>query len=107
MAQNTYLVSVKDGNECSIQKNVTVNAGNISYSTDIVPIVMASCGVTNCHDGSNSSRTNLTNYTTLKNNKASCITKLKNGSMPDPPGTISAANKAKLLCWLNDGAPNN
>ena len=107
LAQGTYTAFVKDGNGCVSEKDIDVNAGGVSYASDASAIIMSSCGTANCHDGSNSSRSNLTVYSTLFSNRGNVITKLNNGSMPKLPATILPADKETLLCWLNDGAPNN
>lgn len=101
LTQGIYTVITKDSNECATQKNVLVKAGDISYANDVAPIIMASCGITNCHTAANSGRMQVMNYTILAANRLSVKSKM-NSNMPKAPGTISAADKEKVFCWIDD-----
>lgn len=103
-----YTVTVKDAANCEVTSNQTIERGStgISYANEIQNILNASCNFSTCHGGG-PSRSNLTTYDGVNNNKAGIKTRLLNNSMPMSPGTISAENKQKIICWIDDGAPNN
>ena len=105
LAQGTYFIKVTDANGCEAFDNVTVNAGDVSYANDVDPIMMSTCATTDCHDGTNN-RADLTNYQGVSSWASGIKTRLLNGSMPKT-GTISEEDKETVICWIDDGAPNN
>ena len=101
-----YNIEVKDENGCSDSKDILVKAGDISYMTDVSPILMSTCATTDCHESSNSSRHDLTNFADVKSVVSDMKTRINSGNMP-ASGSISTADKRTLICWIDDGAPNN
>ncbi len=82
---------------------------SFKFSTDIKPIINTTCAfVVVCHGtGSINKGGPLTTYTEIFNKRAEIKIQVVSGSMPQPPITISAEDKQKLICWLDSGAPNN
>ena len=96
-------------NEEELYGPVTCDVTNVTYSTDIVPIINTTCATSGCHVAGGSGPGDFTTYAGLK-------AKVDNGSfvnrvlvqknMP-PSGPLSDCNEAKLQKWIDDGALNN
>ncbi len=69
----------------------------VSYSVDVKPLIQSSC--VGCHSS-------YSNYSSLKSSSSSVRSSVIDGSMPK--GTsLSDAQKDKIICWIDAGAPNN
>ncbi len=88
----------------------------ISYSTDIAPLLINSCGADNenCHRNSNTaSLINLDNYTDVSTvvqdgSLLGSITHDPNFiSMPEGGGMLDECSINKIKSWINHGALNN
>lgn len=81
---------------------------NAKYSTDILPIVTASCVKSGCHDAGSSKG----DYTTYDGLKA----KVDNGTLQErvvekqnmpKGGDLLPEQRARIKCWIVAGGPNN
>jgi SprB-like repeat protein len=79
---------------------------NTSYATDIQPIIMTTCAVFGCHDGSNSSLPNFTNLVVLQANASQVKSRTQSGNMPRS-GSLTQNQIDLIACWVDDGAQNN
>lgn len=90
--------------------NFTVDCATVSnkaFAADVNPIIQSSCAIAGCHaTGSFNGVGPLTNYTEVSTHKAKIRTAISNGSMPQN-GTLSAAQKSSIICWIDNGALNN
>jgi hypothetical protein len=89
----------------------TLDCGTVttkSYATDISPIVQSKCATnSNCHgSGSSNGPGELTTYQAIFDSRTSIRSAVGSGTMPKE-GTITAAQKNSILCWVDSGAPNN
>jgi hypothetical protein len=75
-----------------------------SYKSTVKAIFVASCSSAGCHDGNN--LPSLADYQTAHDAAAQIKTAVANGVMPKN-ATLSASDKAALICWLSNGAQNN
>lgn len=76
-----------------------------TYSADISPIIQTSCG--GCHGaGSSNGPGELTSYSRVFNARAQIRSAVSSGAMPKN-GTLTAAQKNAILCWIDNGALNN
>lgn len=88
----------------------TLEDADLSYSTDIVPLIEANCIFEGCHGN----REDIPDWT-QHDDLASHIEEIQRRitlplSHPDkmPRGrTISTQDREDLYCWLENGAPNN
>ncbi len=89
----------------------------VSFSGDLVPIFLANCASSGCHDGvaHNPALTADKAYDAIVNGgfinlvvPANSILygEVKSGSMP-PSGALKASDMQKILDWIRNGAPNN
>ena len=88
----------------------TINCSGVnpSFSTEVLPLIETKCAInSDCH-GSGSTNTGgpLTNHAQINAKAANIKSQVTNGTMPKT-GTISSAQKATIVCWVNGGALNN
>lgn len=80
------------------------------YAANIKPVVVAKCALPGCH-GAGSAVADFTQYAELKKRADNGVLRrnvLELGIMP-PTGhaPLTAQEKDKLKCWLDNGAPND
>ena len=76
-----------------------------SFSNDVNPIIQTFCG--GCHgNGSNAGPGPLVNYTQIFNARNLIRSSVSSGRMPQN-GSLTAAQKNAILCWIDNGAPEN
>ena len=68
-----------------------------SFSSDVRPLIQSSCS--GCHS-------NFSGYSQISGSKASIRSRIVSGSMPQG-GSLSDAQKNIIVCWIDNGAPNN
>ena len=83
-----------------------------AYSTDIKPIVLNNCAISGCHVSGGSGPGDFTTYQALANAATNGSLKdrviIKKDMPPSSSGkTLTQEQRDKILCWINDGAPNN
>ncbi len=78
-----------------------------SFATDVSPVIKSYCATSGCHDSNSSHGPGaLTNYTQISGNRTSVRSAVADGSMPQNT-TLSNAQKNAIMCWIDNGAPNN
>jgi hypothetical protein len=84
--------------DCSVPK---------SFSTDVVPLMQAYCQTGNCHGtGDTAGPGELVTYQQVFTQRMAIKDAVSNGSMP-LYNTLTGSQKAKIVCWIDSGAPNN
>ncbi|NVO04250.1 MAG: hypothetical protein HXX09_16275 [Bacteroidetes bacterium] len=68
-----------------------------SWITDVKPLMDSYC--VNCHSSYGS-------YSSVSNSKTNIRSRIVSGSMPQS-GSLSTDQKDKIVCWIDNGAPNN
>lgn len=81
---------------------------NPSFSADVLPLVQTKCAInSDCHaSGSTNSGGAFTNYSQISAKASNIKSQVSAGTMPKT-GSITSAQKATLVCWVNNGAANN
>jgi hypothetical protein len=91
---------------------------SVSFSGDLIPIFNKSCNSSGCHDGVPTKNPSLSPdkaynalmsggyINTLVPGNSSIYLSVKDNSMPIG-GSLTAAEKQKILDWIRNGAPNN
>lgn len=78
-----------------------------SFTTDVNPIIQASCTNAGCHNsGSNNGPGPLLTYQQIFNARISIRSAVASGFMPQN-SKLSDAQKNAILCWIDNGAANN
>jgi len=108
LKNGSYVITVKDDSGCSLSLSTTVARGStgISYSSEVKAIITAKCATSSCHAGNQNP--NLTVFSNLTANSKEMKSRIESGSMPPFPNTaLTAEEKAKIICWIEDGTTNN
>jgi hypothetical protein len=78
-----------------------------SFSADVNPIIQTYCNQPTCHaTGSTNGPGPLTNHAQVFAARVLVKDQVMNGLMPQNT-TLTAAQKLTIICWVNNGAPNN
>ncbi len=79
-----------------------------NYAADVKPIFNTTCSNSaNCHGtGSVNSGGELTDYNKIFIKRGIIKGQINAGLMPKA-GSLTAAEKNKIICWIDAGAPNN
>ncbi len=78
-----------------------------SFSADVNPIIQTYCNQPSCHaSGSVNGPGPLTNYTQVYNARSVIREAIRSGFMPQE-GTLSTVQRNNIICWIDNGAPNN
>jgi len=75
-----------------------------SYSGQVKAIFISNCAASGCHDGVNYA--SLAEYNTAKDAAAQIRSAVYRGLMP-LNASLSAVDKAAIICWIDDGSKNN
>ncbi len=86
--------------------NNTACSGPVkSFVADVSPIFQAACAA--CHGaGSTFGPGTLITYDQIFNARTSIRSNVSSGRMP-LNGSLTAAQKNAIICWIDNGAPNN
>ncbi len=68
-----------------------------SYKNDVTPLIASYCS--GCHS-------NYSSYSQVNGSKSSIRSVIVSGSMPKG-SSMSDAERNKIVCWIDNGAPNN
>jgi hypothetical protein len=87
------------------------NASAYTYDVDILPIINANCAFEGCHDGGTVYPPDWTDFQTFKDHSAEVQRRITLPlTDPDkmPRGRrLSAEDRQKIYCWIEQGAPQN
>jgi hypothetical protein len=79
----------------------------IQFSANVLPIIQSSCTGSGCHNaGSGNGPGELSTYAQINAAKTQIRAAVLSGSMPKS-GTLTAAQKNSIICWIDAGAANN
>jgi hypothetical protein len=76
----------------------------ISYSGKVKAVFVNNCTAAGCHDGND--LPSLADYLVAKDASGEIKTAVQNGVMPKDK-TLSSADKAAIICWIDSGSKNN
>lgn len=101
LAQGQYNITVSDATGCEVRQAIRVSSG-VRFSTDVSPIIAASCAITGCHNG-----TQFPDLRVVSNIRANAamIKKLTGDRTMPQNGTLTQAQINAIACWVDDGAP--
>ncbi|MCX8020021.1 MAG: hypothetical protein N2747_05960 [Chitinophagaceae bacterium] len=100
------LISCKKNSENTGGTTVNCNdVPNKTFSAHVNPIIQSRCAIAGCH-AAGSPNIPLTNYAQVYSARTAIRSAVISGSMPKN-GTLSAAEKNSIICWIDSGAPNN
>lgn len=101
LVQGQYNITVSDATGCEVRQAIRVSSG-VRFSTDVSPIIAASCAITGCHNGAQ-----FPDLRVLSNIRANAamIKKLTGDRTMPEDGTLTQAQINAIACWVDDGAP--
>lgn len=78
-----------------------------TFTSDAAPIFQNSCAISGCHAaGSANGPGPLTTYAQISTSAVAIRAAVSSGRMPKT-GSLTTAQKNTILCWIDNGAPNN
>lgn len=78
-----------------------------TFGATIKPIISSNCSTSGCHAaGSGNGPGALTSYSEIQAASSRIRSSVSSGSMPKN-GSLSAADKNAIICWIDAGAQNN
>ena len=78
-----------------------------SFAANVSPIIQNNCAIAGCHaTGSSNGPGALTNYTQISSNSFAIRAAVLSGTMPKN-SSLTSAQKASIVCWIDAGALNN
>lgn len=98
-----HIITVTDSIGCEFIIEEKVLSG-LSYVQDIQPILMNTCAVNGCHNGSQFP--DLRVLVNVQNNKVNIRGFTQSGFMP-LEGSLTQTEVDALACWIDDGALDN
>lgn len=78
------------------------------FATEVNPIIQSSCATNaGCHgSGSNNGPGELLRYAQILSARSAIRTAIISGRMPQG-GSLTTAQKNSIICWIDNGAPDN
>jgi hypothetical protein len=78
-----------------------------NFAADVNPLIQTYCNQAACHNpGSINGPGPLTNYTEVFNARVAIRGQVLAGLMPQNT-VLTQAQKSTIICWIDNGAPNN
>ncbi|XOV94521.1 MAG: hypothetical protein ACFHWX_07410 [Bacteroidota bacterium] len=99
-----HSVTVKDADGCIHTKNVKVVSG-ISFTSAIKPIIDNNCNIITCH-GNDPQIPSWSTYAEIQGSAQKIRSSVAGKTMP-PVDKLTQNQIDLILCWIDDGAPNN
>ena len=97
----------KDGSGGGSNNVDCSNNTSKSFAVNVSPIIQNNCAIAGCHNtGSSNGVGPLTNYTQISAVASSIRAAVNSGSMPKN-SSLTSAQKASIICWIDAGALNN
>lgn len=79
----------------------------VQFSANVLPIFQSSCAAAGCHNaGSSNGPGALTTYAEISAAKTQIRAAVLSGAMPKT-GSLTAAQKNSIICWIDAGGLNN
>lgn len=109
LSSGTYVVTVKDAQDCPSVVGVVVprQSTGVSYSKDIVAILQTNCTLSGCHNGDLGGSRDWRNFDNVKANAQNIKTRTANKSMPAGGLSLTSEQIQLIACWVDDGANKN
>lgn len=104
----SFIISCSKSNSTTGDNTSTACEGvPKNFITDVNPLIQTFCNQSACHNaGSTNGPGPLTNYTEVFNARSSIRAQVAAGLMPQNT-TLTTAQKNTIICWIDNGAPNN
>jgi hypothetical protein len=88
----------------------TINCATVTnkaFAADVAPIFQSVCSAASCHNaGSSNGPGALTSYNQIFAARSTIRSVVFSGAMPKN-SALSTSQKSSIICWIDNGAPNN
>ncbi len=102
-----YTVSVQDGGGCGSEKEISLLTG-ISLESNIFPLIETNCAISGCHlDSQQPLYTDPSIVRDFANQIANRVSSQSPSRVMPPSGSLPQNEIDQILCWVNDGSPDN
>ncbi len=106
LGPDTYSLTVRDSEGCSITQSVTLKSG-ITYQSNIKNILDTNCAVSGCHVPGGAAPMSLQTFAVATSRAADIKSKVLANEMPKDRTPLSQELKDLIACWADDGGPEN
>jgi len=107
LASLFLIISCSKSSSDTVNPEINCDGTAKTFITDVNPIIQSFCNQPNCHtNGSSNGPGPLTNYTQVFNARTAIRSAVSSGFMPQNT-TLTTAQKTAIICWIDNGAPNN
>lgn len=103
LSHGQYTVTARDASGCEVTQITRVRSG-ISFSQSIKPIIEENCAISGCHNGSQFPDFRV--FRNIQDNASRIKDQVVTRTMPQD-GELSQDEIDLIVCWVDDGAPNN
>ena len=104
LLSGTYSVWIKDASHCFMGiTDIAVTSG-VSYSESISSIISTNCALPDCHGGTQTPDFRV--FSNIQANAEKIRTLVQDKSEPRE-GSLTEEEIKLIICWVNDGAPDN
>jgi hypothetical protein len=101
-----FMLSCSADKEDVVKPNPDPPATEVKFSTQVLPIFQNSCA--GCHINTNPPNgISLTNYAQISANATAAYNAIQADRMPKGGPALSAAQKALIKTWIDEGKKNN
>lgn len=98
---------VNNSEEDSIDDMNVSCTTEVSLENDIMPLLLAECTFSGCHNGDNGSSRDWTNKSNILAKATGIKARTQSGSMPLSPGSLNQSEIDLIACWVDNGALDN
>ena len=112
LAPGNYTVTARDSEGCTGSVAVTIGeeapAEVPSFMNDVMPILQARCSTTGCHVSGGSAPFVITGFADVSGRTGSIRARVSGRTMPPASSpSLTDAQIATIVDWIDGGAPNN
>ncbi len=108
LTAGNHVFDVMDEEGCVLSSTEFVLSGT-SYADEVAAILQTNCDGSTCHIGGTTGLPDWSDFSELQNKSVRVKTKILDGTMPPASSgkSLSQAEIDIIVCWVDDGAPNN
>lgn len=87
--------------------NFDCSSTEVSLENDIMPLLLAQCTFSGCHNGDLGASRDWTAKSNILEKASGIKARTQSGSMPRSPGVLTQNQIDLIACWVDNGALDN